>query len=523
MGGAAAASGPDFAKGIGLDSIPASGILAGRVGDEPVLLSRLDGELFAVGGACTHYGAALASGVVEGETIRCPLHHACFSLRTGAALRAPAFDDLDRWQVDVEGASAFVRRKQSASAPRPVATVSADVRSVLLVGGGGGAFACASELRRLGYQGDLTMLSADPDPPCDRPNLSKDYLAGTAPEDWIPLRGPDHYRDAAIDLRLGTEIVAIDPVARFATSRAGEAFSYDRLLIATGAEPVRLGAPGLDRTNVHTLRSLADARAIAGLAEPGAKAAIIGSGFVGLEAAAALRARGVDVTIVSADSVPFERQFGRELGLVLQALHRKNGVRFRMGGRVAGYNGTALELDDGTSLEADFVIIGVGVRPRTALAPPGVAVEDGISVDRYLATAIPDIYAAGDVAAYPDPLSGRPTRIEHWVTALRQGQVAARNMLGMAVPFTAIPFFWTEQYGVALRYVGNGRHWDEVRIEGDPERFDFIARYYEEGRHCASLAAGRDQALLEDELGLERLAGASELPAGTFAPRCHPS
>ena len=522
MGRAAEASGPDFSQGVGLADIPEHGMLAGHVGDEPVLLSRFDGELFAVGGACTHYGAQLGGGLAEGETVRCPLHHACFSLRTGAALRAPAFEGLGRWRVEVEGPLAFVRGKEPRPA-RPASIASTgDVRAIVIVGGGGAAFACADELRRLGYAGSLTLVSAEADPPCDRPNLSKDYLAGTAPAEWIPLRDAAYYREAAIDLRLDTEIAAIDVRSCIAFARDGEPFHYDRLLLATGAEPVRLATPGFDRDNVYTLRSPADARAIVARAQPGARAAIIGSSFIGLEAAAALRARGVEVEVVSKDAIPFGRLFGSEAGMFLQRLHEQHGVRFHLGRTGSEYDGRALRLDNGDSLAVDFLIVGVGVRPRTALAASAhIAVDDGVLVNRCLETSVAGIYAAGDIAAYVDPLSRRPVRIEHWVTAQRQGQAVAANMLGARTPCTAVPFFWTEQYGVALRYVGHAPSWDEIRVDGDVAGGDFTARYYEQGELCASASVGRDLDNLEDERRLEnRYAASTEaVPrmSGTFA------
>lgn len=534
MGAAASPVGPDFSLGIELGSVPSNGTIAGRVGDEPVLLSKLDGEWFAVGGACTHYGAALAGGLVDGDNVRCPLHHACFSLRTGTALRAPAFAPLDRWHVEVEKDKLFVRTRMSVPVAPPLQSPQADgIGSVLIVGGGAAGFACADELRSLGFAGRITMVTAEADAPYDRPNLSKDFLAGTAPEAWIPLRDDEHYREAGIELRRGEEIVAINTLAGFAVGSSGERFPYDRLLLATGAEPVRLA--GFERDNVLSLRSLADARALIDRAQSGARAAVLGSSFIGLEAASALRARGVEVDVISPESVPFEKAFGREIGLFLQRLHEGKGVRFHLQRTASSFDGRQLALDDLSVLDVDFVLAGVGVRPRTALATGRLAVDDGILVDSALATSVPGIYAAGDVAAYPDPLSGRPLRIEHWVTAQRQGQVAARNMIGVTTTFAAIPFFWTEQYGVALRYVGNGRDWDQIRIDGDLDSLDFIARYVRGGQVVASLACGRDRESLEDERSLERRmalvddkltaeqAKAEKAPAAeTFAAQCHP-
>ena len=236
MGEAASASGPDFSQGIALREIPAEGTIAGRIGDDPVLLSRLDGELFAVGGSCTHYGGNLGEGLARGTTVRCPLHHACFDLRTGAVLRAPALDPVDRWLVEIEGDRAFVRRKVE-DGPRLPPAAGADIGKIVIVGGGAAGLACAHGLRRLGFHGKVTILSADADPPCDRPNLSKDYLAGNAPEEWLWLRGDDWYAENRVELQLATEVTRIDAAAREVHCTSGEVFPFDRLLIATGGEP----------------------------------------------------------------------------------------------------------------------------------------------------------------------------------------------------------------------------------------------------------------------------------------------
>lgn len=501
MGGTSSASGPDFSQGLGLAEVPLGSTIAGRVGNDPILLSNIGGELFAIGGICTHYGGALSEGVSGQTTVRCPLHHACFDLRTGEALRAPALDPVDRWLVEIEADRAFVRRKLERA---PTADLESDVREIVIIGGGAAGLACAHELRRLGFNGHVTMLSADADPPCDRPNLSKDYLAGAAPEEWLWLRSDEWYAENRVELRLSTEVTRIDPAKRRVHCASGEPVPFDRLLIATGAEPNRLPAPGFDHQNVHMLRSVADARAIADAAKEGSRAVIIGASFIALEVAASLRHRSVHVDIVSVEEVPLEHVFGRELGQKLQALHEQNGVRFHLSAVVDSFDGEAVILGGGERIAADFVVVGIGVRPRTALAESaGAAVDKGVIVDAFLETSVPGIYAAGDIASYPEPISGQRARIEHWVVAERQGEVAAANMLGARKRFESAPFFWTEQYGVPIRYVGRASGWDAVTCEGNFEGGSFAARYFVNGSHCATATIGRDRENLEDELRLE--------------------
>ena len=511
MGEAASASGPDLSQGIALAEIPAEGTIAGRVGDDPVLLSSLGGELFAIGGSCTHYGGNLGEGLARGATVRCPLHHACFDLRTGAVLRAPALDPVERWAVEVEAGRAFVRRRIEER--RAEATgAGADIKKIVIVGGGAAGLACAHELRRLGFEGGVTILSADSDPPCDRPNLSKDYLAGKAPEEWLWLRGDDWYVDNHIELRLGIEATRIDAERREVHTGSGETFPFDRLLIATGGEPNRLSNPGFDAPNVFTLRTVADARAIGEHAREGSRAVIIGASFIGLEAAAALRQRKVGIDVVSVEEVPLEHVFGAELGREIQALHERNGVRFHLSSVVESFDGHAVQLKGGETLEADFVVVGIGVRPRTALAEStGAQADHGVLVDSFLETSVPGIFAAGDIASYPQPVTGERTRIEHFVVAERQGKVAAANMLGLGKRFESAPFFWTEQYGVPIRYVGRASGWDAVTVEGDVQSGSLVARYFADGCHCATATIGRDQENLGDELKLESTVAVSEV------------
>ncbi|HEY9540712.1 MAG TPA: FAD-dependent oxidoreductase [Luteimonas sp.] len=493
--------GPDLAQGVPLADVPNGGVLAGHVDGEPVLLARLDDGFHAVAGSCTHYGGSLGEGLVVDGEVRCPLHHACFSLRTGAALRAPAFAPLATWHTQVVGDTVFVRAKRD-EAPTPAPGPRVDPGAIVIVGGGAAGFAAAQRLRELGFGGRLSMPSADADAPCDRPNLSKDYLAGTADEDWIPLQGPEFYAEHDIDLRLGCEVTAIDTAARQVHLGTGERLDYGALLLATGAEPRRLPLPGFDRPNVFALRSLADARAIIAACANARSVAFVGAGFIGLEAAGALHARGLEVHVVAPDEVPMARALGPGIGGFLAGLHREQGVVFHLRATARGFDGSVLTLEDGTTIAADMLVVGVGVSPRTQLAAAaGLDVDNGILVDAQLQASVAGIFAAGDVASYLH--DGERVRVEHWVHAQRQGQAAAANMLGAARAFTDVPFFWTHHQGVELRCSGYMAGWDEVRIDGDVPARDFTARYYRAGRLVAAASVGRDLENLSIEAGLQ--------------------
>lgn len=502
-------AGPDLALGVSIAELGEGGLLAGHVGDAAVVLARCGDELFAVGARCTHYGGPLAEGIVVDGTVRCPWHHACFSLRTGEALAAPAFDPVECWKVERRGDRVFVTERL---APQPRAPSRGPAggdrpQRIVIVGGGAAGFAAAEMLRRRGFDGALTMLSADADAPYDRPNLSKDYLAGSAPEDWIPLRPPEFYAENRIDLRLGTAVARIDVAGRAVVTADGRTFPFDRLLLATGAEPVRLSIPGADRPHVFVLRSLSDSRAIIDRAQRSRSAVVLGAGFIGLETASALRARGLDVHIVAPDARPLERILGPELGDFVRALHERHGVRFHLQETAVRIDERSVALSGGGTLDAELVIVGVGVRPRTALAEKaGLALDRGILVNAHLETSMPGIFAAGDVARWPDKRTGDALRIEHWVVAQRQGQTAAANMLGDRVRFSAVPFFWTAQYDAALHYVGHAERWDEIAIDGSVAAGDCLVRYRRDGRTLAAASLGRPLQSLHCEAAMERAA-----------------
>jgi NADPH-dependent 2,4-dienoyl-CoA reductase/sulfur reductase-like enzyme/nitrite reductase/ring-hydroxylating ferredoxin subunit len=496
---------PDLTQGVALDALPDGTMLAGRVGDEAVLLAHRGGHFFAVDSACTHYHGPLDQGLMVGDTVRCPWHHACFSLRTGEALSAPALAPLGCWATEQREGKVFVLHKLQPAAPERLPLPAAGPRRIVIVGGGAAGFAAAEKLRRLGYDGELTMLSADAAAPVDRPNLSKDYLAGSAPEEWVPLRDDAFYRDQGIVLRLNAEVARIEFAARELVLADGSRLPYERLLLATGAEAVRLNTPGFELPHVHTLRTLADCRAIIAAAANARRALVIGASFIGLEVAASLLARGLEVHVVAPEQRPMERVLGPQLGDFVRKLHEQHGVRFHLGHGVQAIEAQRVRLDDGSTVDAELVVAGVGVRPRLALAQAaGLAIDRGVVVDAHLQTSAPDVYAAGDIARWPDPHSGQAIRVEHWVVAQRQGQTAAANLLGAREVFDAVPFFWSQHYDVPINYVGHAESWDEIVVDGDIDARDCSVRYLKGGRVLAVASIYRDVESLQAEAAMER-------------------
>jgi NADPH-dependent 2,4-dienoyl-CoA reductase/sulfur reductase-like enzyme/nitrite reductase/ring-hydroxylating ferredoxin subunit len=494
-------TGPDLTQGVALSDF-VDGRLVGQVGDEEVLLVQSGAEIFAIGAHCTHYHGPLAEGIVTGGTVRCPWHHACFDLRSGEALRAPAFSPVDCWTVDQRDNRIFVRKKREPTRLRPLASTNLPSR-IVIVGGGAAGFAAAEMLRRRGFGGSIVMLSNDAAPPVDRPNLSKDYLAGSAPEDWMPLRPDGFYSESGIEVRLNTEVIGIDPKGREVTVADGKRFAYDRLLLATGAEPLRLPIPGADRA--HVLRSLSDCRAIIAAASDARRALVIGASFIGLEVAASLRTRGIEVVVVAPEARPMERVLGPQMGDFIRALHEEHGVMFHLQDTVAAIDQKRATLKSGGTVEADLIVLGVGVRPRLALAEKtGLTIDRGVVVNAFLETSVPGVFAAGDIARWPDPHSGQNIRVEHWVVAERQGQTAAVNMLGENERFDAVPFFWSQHYDVPVNYVGHAEQWDEISVDGVIQSKDCLLRYKRSGRVLAFASIFRDVDSLQAELAMEQ-------------------
>ncbi len=496
---------PDLKTGIPLSSIPEGGKLVGMVDDDEVLLVRRGTDVLAVGAYCTHYHGPLADGLVVGDEVRCPWHHACFSLRTGEALRAPAIDPVQCWRVERSGENVVVKEKVlPESAKRPPAA--SHPSSVVIVGGGAAGLAAAEMLRRKDYAGPITMISADGDPPVDRPNLSKDFLAGNAQPDWVPLRPPDWYAEQKIDLVLNSRVTSLDTTQKTIAASNGKTYEYGTLLLATGADPIKLPLEGANDSQILYLRTFSDSRAIVARTESARQVVVVGASFIGLEVAASLRARNISVHVVAPEHIPMEKILGARVGAFVRQLHESHGVVFHLGETVTRVEGSKVMLSGGQTIDADFIIVGAGVRPSTALAEAaGLKMDRGIEVDEYLQTSALDVYAAGDVARWPDPHSGDRIRVEHWVVAERQGQTAARNMLGEREKFVLVPFFWSQHYDVPINYVGHAEQWDSIEVDGNVESKDCTVRYKRGGRTLAVVTIFRDLESLTIEREMEKL------------------
>ena len=499
MGGTIELKGPDLAAGIAVTELPEGEPFLGHAGGEPVVLVRRGDDCFAVGATCSHYSGPLAEGLVVGDTIRCPWHHARFDLRTGATVGGPGLNPLPCYQVERVGPLVRIGKKTTPDAPAPPTQTP---HGVFIIGSGAAGVMVADTLRAQGYEGGITLVGEE-GIPIDRPNLSKDFLAGTAPEEWLPVRDKAALEEKKIDL-ITARVHGFDAKWKRISIEGYDDMGWTALVIATGATPVRLQIPGAELPHVHVLRTLADTRAILAGATTAERAVVIGSGFIGLEAAASLRARGLEVTVVAPDEVPLARVVGEALGKMVKSIHEEKGVVF-VRGRPASIDASEVTLDDGNKIPAELVIMGVGVRPRVDIAEAAkLTVDNGVVVDdRLRAASAPDVYAVGDVARFPCGADQTPTRVEHWVHAQRMAYVAARNILGYDEAFRFTPFFWSQHYDVAISYVGAGP-WDAVEVIGSVEKRDVLALYRKEGRVVAAATVNRDKESLRLEDLLER-------------------
>jgi NADPH-dependent 2,4-dienoyl-CoA reductase/sulfur reductase-like enzyme/nitrite reductase/ring-hydroxylating ferredoxin subunit len=489
----------DLSNGVLTSELHDGGKIAGRLGDQQLVLVR-DGErVHAIGATCSHYGGPLADGAVTNGTIRCPWHHACFDLSTGAVLRAPALAPMPVWRVEQRDGRWFISDRVETAA----VVSSPGPESVVIVGTGAAAANVADTLRAEGYGGRIVMIGGETDLPYDKPNLSKDFLAGKAPAEWLPLHPLEHYEDQRIELRLGVTVASVDMTARCITTSTEERLPFDALVLATGAAPRLLRVPGAE--HVHYLRSRGDAERLVARAASARRAVVIGSSFIGLEVAASLRQKGLDVTVTSPDRIPLARILGEEVGAHIRSIHEQHGVVFRLGRSVVAIEGNRVALDDGSHVEGELIVAGIGVSPSVDLARnAGIAVADGILTDQYLETSAPNVYACGDVASFPDVRTNERIRVEHWVVAGRQGQTVARNILGRRERFATVPFFWSAHFDVVINYVGHASSWDVAEIDGSLDRNDATITYRRANRVLAVATIGRDAVSLAAEEAMER-------------------
>ncbi|MEH2184381.1 FAD-dependent oxidoreductase [Nostoc sp.] len=477
------------------------------VGETEILLSRIDGKYYAVGAHCTHYKAPLAEGVLSGHHVVCPWHNAYYDVTTGDQQEPPGLDALACYKVRIEGENVIVSVPEETNGLRSPAMAqfdpNVDGRTFVILGAGAAGVHAAETLRIAGYQGRIVMITQDNRLPYDRTKLTKDYFIGKTSAEEMPLRSPDFFKEHAIEVLLNKRVEQVQTTNKtitFTDSDAGtssDSLTYDALLVATGGKPRQLDIPGADLQNILTLRSFNDTDRILTISKQKGQAVVIGSSFIGMEAAAGLRQHGLEVTVVSPDSVPFKKILGEEIGKLFQQVHEEKGVSFKFERKAVQFEGSdkveAVILDNGDRLKADIVIVGIGVQPATDFLQ-GIDLhpkDNSVVVDEYL-RAGDGIYAAGDIACYPDWRTNESIRVEHWRVAAQQGRIAAQNMTGKAVKFRGLPLFWTMQFDFPLRYIGHAESWDEIIVDGDLQKQEFIVFYLKNNQVLAVATSHQD-------------------------------
>jgi apoptosis-inducing factor 3 len=474
-----------------------------EVGGIKILLTRLNGEFFAIGGECAHYGGPLAEGVLCGEHVTCPWHQARFNVKTGDLVDPPALDAMTRFDTRVDGDNVAVILPDQPTGQRPPPMArhnpQKDRRTFVILGAGAAGNAAAQQLRQAGYEGRLVLISKEMDLPYDRPPLSKGFLGGQQDKESLTLRPAAFYHDAGIELLFEREVIKADVADKILTFTDEPPLAFDAFLLATGGKARKLATPGAELANVFTLRSLEDCTDIIAAAQNASEVVIIGASFIGMETAASLRHRGLSVKVAAPGAVPFERTLGQEIGKMMQDMHEEQGVAFRLGRKVVRLEGDgrvrAVVLDNGERLPADLVLAGLGVSPATEMLLGAPRNADGsVTVDAYLSFG-DGLYAAGDVARFPDWRTGELIRIEHWQLAELQGFAAARNMLGRREEFRGVPYFWTEHFETFLFYVGYAPAWDEIIWHGAPADRKFAAFYVKNNQTLGAAGMGCDHGM----------------------------
>ena len=469
--------------------------------DNKILLTKVENKIFAIGANCTHYGAPLEDGVLFEDKIICPWHHACFNAKNGDLLEPPALNSLPNYSVKIENEDIIVMLPSKMEDSRIPSVAKRDTENLntnVIIGGGAAGNAAAQAMREAGFTGGIAMITQENRIPYDRPNLSKDYLAGEAEEEWMPLRPKEFYANLNINIAYQEKVVGIDKEKKEVLLENGDKVRFEKLLIATGGTPVKLDIPGKNLSNIFYLRSHDNCDEIIEAANNKSKIVIIGSSFIAMEAASSLKKRlDADITVISKAEIPFKNVLGDEIGKMIQSTHEENGIKFKLNSKVKKFEGEAkiekIILENGESLEADLAIIGIGVKPATSfLNNFNLEKDKSISVNKYFEVE-ENIYAAGDIATFYNSTQNTEMRIEHWRTAEQHGRIAGFNMAGKKIEYKSVPFFWTQQKGIKLRYVGHATEWDEIITWGNIDSKDFISFYYKGDNLLAAASINHDK------------------------------
>ncbi len=474
-----------------------------------ILIVKTKGKISALGAYCTHYGASLEEGVLHGDKIICPLHHACFNSHSGDLLEPPAFEALPKYNVSIDGDDVSVSLPDELPFSRTpeMSTKENDDSVYVIIGGGASGYGAAQAMREAGFEGRIVMFTKEDKAPYDRPNLSKDYLEGSAQPEWMPIRPDDFYKKYGIEIEFNKNVKSVSTKNKRIKFEDGSDFKFNKLLIATGGIPIKLNVPGSDLSNIFYLRSFDDADRIIERIEGSKKAVVVGSSFIGMESANSLAERGLEVTVVSLDETPFEHSLGKEIGKLIQKQYEGKGIKFKLGRKVKNFTEkektTSVGLDNNEKIEADLVVIGIGVKPSTEIIDIEKTPDGGIVVDETF-KATENIYATGDIASFLDSKMNSQIRIEHWRTAMQHGRIAGFNMAGVKKEYNSAPFFWTMQAGLKIDYVGHAKEWDDIIYRGNVKSEKFMAFYVLQNQVVAAAGLNHDKELIAFQELLEQ-------------------
>lgn len=469
------------------------------IGDKELLLVKNEDQFFAIDAKCSHYGAPLIKGAVSGSHVICPWHHACFDLKDGCLEEPPGTDNLNAYRVEIKGNDVVLFIEDQIPTKIYAATTK---EHYVLIGGGNASFYAAKALRENDFTGKITILSAENHFPYDRIKCSKAFPEDGVKPESIELKNEAFFKQFSIEVKKNQKVASLNVDAKRVTTTAGLDYFYDKVLIATGGKVRKLNVPGAQLKNVYTLRSIENTNTIISACKGIQKVVVIGSSFIGLESASALRKKGLEVHVVGLEEIPFASKWGERVGLMMKKLHEDNGVIFHSSRKLTSIEGNGrakkVILDNGETIETELVLVGIGVTPSTDFIEDlTIEQDDSVSTDEYLSIS-ENIYAAGDVAQFP--YKNKLTRIEHWRLAAQLGTVAGSNMAGAKIAFDKVPFFWTMQHGKNIRYVGFTKDYDEILYHGNVEEMTFLA-FYIKGREIeAVLGMNRDTDLAAIEL-----------------------